>query len=758
MHAPFPRLRPRLRCLLTLGLPLLAFLARGWETDAVWRPASAPLMSRWASEVSPAHAHPEYPRPQCVRVDWLNLNGLWEYQISTNGAAPPAGYAGQILVPYPIESALSGVARRLDGDAVLWYRRVLAVPKSWRDRRVRLHFGGVDWWTRVFVNGRAVGQHRGGYDAFSFDITPCLRWEGAEEIRVAVTDPTEGDQPRGKQSRKPEGIFYTPTSGIWQTVWLEPVPAVALDELKLTPDLDHQALRVRAAVASLDNDLSVEAVALDQGREVGRVAGPPNDEMLLPLVSPRLWSPDDPFLYDLRVTLKRGSNRLDQVTSYFGMRKIALRKDERGLTRIALNDRVLFQVGTLDQGFWPDGIYSAPTDGALRADLEFLKRAGFNMTRKHVKVEPERWYYWCDKLGLLVWQDMPSGNNATPEGRRNFEAELLHMMKGLHNHPSIVLWVLFNEGWGQYDTERLVGWMKSADPSRLVNNASGWTDQRVGDVIDMHSYPVPLNPSPESRRAAVSGEFGGLGLRFEGHSWSARSWDYQSVRDTATLDAEYGRLLGMVWENYEQRGLSAAVYTQTTDVETECNGLLTYDREVIKPTIARLLQANKGLVRPPPQRVLLPDGSNGEPRWRYTTELPPKDWFQPHFDASAWSEGVAGFGRPGTPGALIRTAWSTPEIWLRRHFVLPAQGYQGAKLRIHHDEDAEVYLNGVLAADLPGFVTTYVETDFMAAAMATLKPGTNTIAVHCRQTIGAQCIDLGIVAPLLTPGDSEFGD
>jgi hypothetical protein len=329
------------------------------------------------------------------------------------------------------------------------------------------------------------------------------------------------------------------------------------------------------------------------------------------------------------------------------------------------------------------------------------------------------------------------------------------MMNGLHSHPSIVLWVLFNEGWGQYDTERLVAWMKRTDPSRLVDNASGWTDQRVGDVIDMHSYPVPLNPVPESGRAAVSGEFGGLGLRLEGHTWSTRSWGYQSFRTTARLDAEYGRLLGMVWEGHENRGLSAAVYTQTTDVETECNGLLTYDRAVIKPTLERLIQANKGLIRPPPQRVLLSDASNGEARWRYTLQTPSTNWFQTNFDAASWSEGLAGFGRPGTPNALVRSLWNTPDIWLRREFVLQPDDWRGAKLRIHHDEDAEVYLNGVLAARLRSFVTGYLETNLTTAALAALGPGTNTIAVHCRQTSGGQFIDVGIVAPPLVPDDPE---
>jgi Glycosyl hydrolases family 2, TIM barrel domain len=324
-------------------------------------------------------------------------------------------------------------------------------------------------------------------------------------------------------------------------------------------------------------------------------------------------------------------------------------------------------------------------------------------------------------------------------------------MTGLHNHPCIVLWVLFNEGWGQYDTERLVQWMKSIDPSRLVDDASGWTDQRVGDLIDMHNYPVPLNAPPESKRAAVSGEFGGLGLRLEGHTWSAKSWGYQSVGNTAKLDAEYGRLLAMVWFGYEKRGLSAAVYTQTTDVETECNGLLTYDRAVVKPTLTRLLEANKGLARPSSRRILLTDASDGDARWRYTLNPPPPNWAQSQFDASDWSEGPAGFGTPVTPGALIGTAWNTPDIWLRRQFVLPLGNWRAASLHIYHDEDAQVYLNGTLAAALSGFEVGYFETNLSAAALAALRPGTNLIAVHCHQTTGGQFIDVGLLAPRRVP-------
>ena len=701
-------------------------------------------MTRWAAEVGPSNAHPEYPRPQLVRADWLNLNGLWKYAITSSNVANVTNFDGDILVPFPVESALSGVMRPLDEKNTLWYHREFAVPESWRGKRVRLHFGAVDWQARVSINGHFVGLHQGGYDDFTFDITDRLNWTSREEISIAVSDPTEGDQPRGKQSRKPEGIFYTATSGIWQTVWLEPVPNVCIDELRLNPDIAAQGLRVNVSVNSLSPALRATAVAFIDGKEIGRVTGPVNTDLFLPVRAPHLWSPDDPFLYDLKVTLFNGNQTVDSVTSYFGMRRIALRKDTKGITRMALNDQFIFQIGALDQGFWPDGIYTAPTDEALRADIEFLKRAGFNLARKHVKVEPDRWYYWCDKLGLLVWQDMPSCNNATTEGRTHFETELQRMVEGRRNHPSIIMWVLFNEGWGQYDTERLVTWLKALDSSRLVDNSSGWTDKRVGDVIDIHSYPGPEAPSREDDRAAVLGEFGGLGLGIPGHTWSTNTWGYLRMPDAATLNERTGRLLDRLRILRDSFGLSGAVYTQTADVETECNGLLTYDRAVIKldPAVA---EAAIRSGRETDIRVVAPDALQARVTWRYTTNAPSGDWIKPAFDDSKWSEGVGGFGAEGTPGTIINTTWNTYDIWLRREFALSKEDIANPKVQIHHDEDAEVYLNGILAVQAPGYITSYEEVDPEPAALSGLVIGTNVMAVHCRQTKGGQYIDVGIV-------------
>jgi hypothetical protein len=720
--------------------------ARAASPDG-WHPAQSPLMTRWAAEVSPTNVLPEYPRPQLVRPDWLNLNGLWDYGVTPDTADRPAQYDGQILVPFPIESALSGVKKKFDENSKLWYHRSFSVPAAWRGRRVRLHFGAVDWRCEVWVNGQDIGQHQGGYDAFTFDITDALQGQATNDLLVCATDPTEGDQPRGKQSRKPEGIFYTSTSGIWRTVWLEPVPETCIDSLKLTPDVDAKSLRVRVAANSFSENLRVEVEALVAGKQVSEVIGMPNAELVLNLNDVHLWSPSDPFLYDLRVTLKNGDQTLDTVTSYFGMRKIALRKDDQGFTRIALNDQCIFEVGTLDQGFWPDGIYTAPTDAALRSDIEFLKKAGFNLTRKHVKVEPDRWYYWCDKLGLLVWQDMPSANNATVEGRRDFENELLRMVDGLGNHPSIVMWVLFNEGWGQYDTAQLAAWLKDLDPTRLVDNASGWTDARAGDVIDMHNYPGPNAPSPEPHRAAVLGEYGGLGLALDGHMWSSNSWGYIMLPNRKELTDRYAEALKQVWELHNLGGLSAAIYTQTADVETECNGLQTYDRAVAKIDPDILMAANLGKFSRPPRKIILPDALYGRPTWKYTIEKPADGWYQPGFDASDWKEGVSGFGSAGTPGIFLNTTWQTDDIWLRRNFTVTAEDISQIKLQIFHDEDVEVYFNGVLAVKLAGFITDYDEFEISPLALAALHPGDNAIAVHCHQTTGGQGVDVGIIVP-----------
>jgi beta-galactosidase/beta-glucuronidase len=573
---------------------------------APWQPADGPLKTRWAKDVSPKHPLPEYPRPQMVRHDWLNLNGPWELAITPKEAGKPSVFPDPILVPFPVESALSGVMKSVTENDRLWYRRAFNIPKSWGTRRVLLHFGAADFEAEVWVNGKLQGRHRGGYDAFGFDVTDALHWPGPNELVVAVWDPTDaGAQPRGKQIRKPHGIWYTPTSGLWQTVWLEPVAASYITALKIIPDVDHSAVIVRADTTAMLGSYTLEATVREGIRKVASASIPAGGQLALSLKNPKLWSPEHPHLYSLDVSLSLGRSTIDKVESYFGLRKISLGKDAKGFTRMLLNNEPYFQFGPLDQGFWPDGLYTAPTDAALRYDIEITKKLGFNMARKHVKVEPERWYYWCDKLGLLVWQDMPSGDqyirgsmpdiSRTPESARQFEAELTALIEGRANHPSIVMWVPYNEGWGQWDTPRIVELVKQLDPTRLVDDASGWTDRGVGDVNDLHKYPGPGSPEPESARAVVLGEFGGLGLPVRGHTWqSEKNWGYRSYTNAPALTAAYLDLVTRLFPLIDQKGLSAAVYTQTTDVEIEVNGLLTYDRALVKMDEKQISEANRG--------------------------------------------------------------------------------------------------------------------------------------------------------------------
>jgi hypothetical protein len=725
--------------LLALCVPLSA---RAEE----WKPAKGPLMTRWAKDVRPDKVHPEYPRPQLVRPEWRSLNGLWQYAEAKADEKPPIGkdLSSQILVPFPIESALSGVMKPIHR---LWYRRTFTVPKEWAGKRVLLHFGAVNWESTVHLNGKHLTTHKGGYDGFTVDLTDSLKKNGEQELIVGVHNPIDaGTQPRGKQVRKPGGIFYTSSTGIWQTVWLEPVAkASSIAGLTIVPDVKNGKVRI-----------TVHTRGQGKGRRNARLQvvyrgkppwsmtseGQSDTARSITLRWPQLWSPESPFLYELRVTLldsaKLDAKPIDTVDSYFALREVTLGKDKGGVTRLLLNGKPYFQIGPLDQGFWPDGLYTAPTDKALRHDIEITKKLGFNMIRKHVKVEPARWYHHCDKLGVLVWQDMPSGDASvgpgkgeikrSPESARQYEHELARMIDGLKSCPCIVMWVPFNEGWGQYDTKRIVELVRKLDPSRLVNSASGWNDMKCGDVHDIHVYPGPGSPPPEKDRAAVLGEFGGLGLKVDGHTWTKENWGYRRTNDREELTWRYEKLLQGVYRLKVKPGLSAAVYTQTTDVETETNGLLTYDRAVIKVDLKRVAAANRGdFSHVPKLRTVVPSSRKVAQTWRYRLWKPPADWYKAEFDASKWREGKGGFGREGTPGAVIK---------------VPA----GLMLRMHHDEDAEVYINGVLAVQVKGYITDYEEFRIAPAALKALKVGKNVIAVHCKNTTGGQFIDVGLVA------------
>ncbi len=586
-------------------LALLALAAVVACAGDGWRPAEGRLTTRWTADVTPSNAHPEYPRPMMRRDRWVSLNGLWDYAITERDAEPET-YQGRILVPYPIESALSGVSDTVGASRRLWYRRMFDLPVDWRGGRVLLHFEAVDWESVIRLNGTEVGRHRGGYDPFTIDITDALSESGANELVVTVWDPTDaGTQPRGKQVREPGGIFYTSVTGIWQTVWLEPVAPAFITEYGVETDIDGGAVSVTVVAPDAQSGDRVELEVLADGRAIGTGIGTPGGPITVGVPDARLWSPDDPFLYDLELRLVRNTQALDAVHGYFGMRKIAVAPDVDGVTRLLLNDRFVFQTGTLDQGYWPDGLYTAPTEEAMVYDLRMLKEMGFNMLRKHVKVEPRTYYAWCDRLGLLVWQDMPNADiplterssdvPTDPEATEQFESELARVIGTLWNHPSIVMWVPFNEGWGQYDSRRIVDLVRGLDRTRPVNHASGWYERGAGDVVDRHAYPAPQPPRPEDTRAAVQGEFGGLGFNIPGHMWGEEGWGYALFPDQEALTAEFERLYHMIRNAADSGGLSAAVYTQTTDIESENNGLLTYDREIakIQPEHVRLAQEGR---------------------------------------------------------------------------------------------------------------------------------------------------------------------
>lgn len=747
-----------MQSVVSLFLAAAFTLAAAAPAAAQWEPKRARVMTRWAADVDPQNVLPEYPRPQLRRDNWQNLNGLWDYAIAPRDAAQPQQFAGQILVPFPVESALSGVMQRVGKDNLLWYRRSFELPAGWADQRVLLHFGAVDWETTVYVNGKQVGTHQGGYDPFTFDITDAINRNGSNEIVVSVWDPTtDGDQPHGKQHNNPHSIWYTPVTGIWQTVWLEPVPQSYIGSLRIEPDFDRSLVRVTANVQGAQAGEQVAITVSAEGQQVAQATGAANQPIEIPIQNPRHWSPDSPFLYDLSVSLARGDQAVDAVDSYFGLRKIALGKDEQGINRILLNDKFIFQYGPLDQGYWPDGLYTAPTDAALLYDLEITKELGFNMTRKHIKVEPARWYYHCDRLGLLVWQDMPSGDTdarregdemiRTEESARMYERELKAMIDTLYNHPSIIMWIPFNEGWGQFETVRITNWVKEYDPSRLVNNASGWWDHGAGDLIDFHVYPGPASPTPTDQRAAVLGEFGGLGLAIPGKTWQDEgNWGYRSYETSEALGEAYLSLLDRLRLLIGNPGLSAAVYTQIVDVEGEINGLLTYDREMIKFDPKRIAEATRKLYLPPPRvRTIVATAREQAAEWRYTTDRPQGNWHAASFNDSRWKTGKSGFGTHGTPGATIGTEWNTSDIWLRRTVEIDDLGNGQPALLLHHDEDAEVFINGQRVAQVRDHTSDYQIIPLRGDTAKALKRGRNTIAIHCKQTTGGQFIDLGIV-------------
>lgn len=737
------------------------------NTVSAWTPVPGRIMTEWADQVDPDNVLPEYPRPQLVREQWVNLNGLWDYSVTGLSDPQPDEYEGRILVPFCIESALSGVKRKFTRDDRLWYSRTFASPKLAKGERLILNFGAVDWESTIYVNGKDVGSHRGGYDAFSFDITDALK-DGENTLVVSVLDDTS--RAHGKQRvasfDDPKFIFYTATSGIWQTVWLETVPAKYIESLQITPDVDNGTVSVTVNASSGGKGLppsrgsTAKVTVMDGRRTVSSASGTAGEAIVIKVPDAKLWSPDSPFLYDLEIALGD-----DKVKSYFGMRKISMAKDEKGKLRPMLNNKPVFMAGPLDQGYWPDGIYTAPTDEALKYDLEITKKFGFNSTRKHVKIESARWFYWCDKLGILVWQDMPSfGGGKDARGFRDgvpisreradqFEVELMEMVGQFYNHPSVVMWVIFNESWGQYDTPRLTEMVREADPTRLINSASGWfLPKDCGDVVDRHKYKSAGSIPPEDKRIGTLGEFGGLGYVVPGHLWIAGQ-TVSSVYGTCTDQRHYENLYLDLWREVavadKEAGTSAAIYTQLTDVEAEVNGLMTYDRKVIKSDIDLFAKAASTYEFPenPTVKMLIPTSEDKPQEYLYTMEKPSGDWYQPSADRSSWQKGmgVIGFKVHRNPAIEIATEWKSPNVWIAREFDLPDFPLKRPVARIAYDDDATVYINGIKALDLnKGNNMRYENIPLPANAAAALKAKGNVIAVSVKNKKESQYIDIGI--------------
>ncbi len=592
-----------------LMMILMALILTNRVNSQPWKPAGDQIRTIWAEQINPQNPLPEYPRPILVRSEWQNLNGLWDYAILAKGSGLPVHFDGKILVPFAVESSLSGVQKKVGLTNELWYQRSFTIPSAWKSKKILLNFGAVDWKADVWINDIKIGNHQGGYTAFSFDITPFLN-KAVQKLTVRVWDPSDkGFQPRGKQVEKPNGIWYTSVTGIWQTVWIEAVNENFITSVKSIPDIDQKTLSVTAAPLEKNPGDITEVKVFENGKIVGNGKSSAGEEMLVTLNDLKLWSPEAPFLYDLEISLTRNGKLLDQVKSYAGMRKISAKRDVNGVVRLQLNNHDYFQFGPLDQGWWPDGLYTAPTDEALLYDIKKTKDFGFNLIRKHVKVEPARWYYHCDKKGILVWQDMPSGDNSpqwqqrnyfngkelerSQESEENFRAEWKAIIDQHITNPCIATWVPFNEAWGQFKTPEITAWTKQYDPSRLVNPASGGNFYQVGDMLDIHNYPAPDLAMYDGKRACVLGEYGGIGLPVENRLWvKDKNWGYVQYKTSDEATNAYIDLAEKL-KTLIPRGFSAAVYTQTTDVEVEINGLMTYDRKVIKMDEGRIAKINK---------------------------------------------------------------------------------------------------------------------------------------------------------------------
>jgi hypothetical protein len=750
-------------CLTTIISVVL--IMSSFSLHAEWKQKTSSVDTKWAEQIDPNNVLPEYPRPQMVRSEWINLNGLWEFSVGKSNDKVPVGKTleREILVPFAVESPISGIMEYHDR---LWYRRTFEVSDKWNDQRILMHFGAIDWESEVYINGHSMGIHRGGYDEISYDITDYLVAGAQQEVIVRVYDPTETQGiARGKQESGPHGnlIMYTPVTGIWQTVWLEPVAQLSIKDFKIEPDVDGKRLKLTVNQLGKGKDVTIVARASDGGKTVSTMTGKVGQTLYLPIKKAKLWSPDSPFLYDLSIEMIQGERTTDKVESYFGMRKLSLVQDGE-YKKLYLNDEFVYNLGFLDQGFWPDGIYTAPTDEALRFDVQIQKDFGYNMVRKHIKVEPQRWYYWADKLGIMVWQDMPSANSYIHDKKvikvDQFEHELGRMIETHFNSPSITTWVIYNETQGQKTldgknlSQQMYDIVKEKDANRFINIASDniYKDD-LGDILDYHSYPGPRGVRSKTM-ASACGEFGSIGLAIKGHEWIPNKGASGLMLNTQQeLEDTYETYIRMLSEFKWSHGMSGAVFTQLTDVEQEINGFLTYDR-VLKVDVAKIKKMNKKLIDRMivDLKQILPNGDVEAVWWKYTTAKPASGWKGADFEDEAWKSGRAGFGAGAPPHSVINTNWDSDDIWLRKEIEigkLNAEELDDLLLRVYYDEDFEVYINGVLAVSTKGFTSSYTSLPLSDEAKKAIKvKSKNTIAVHCHQTTGDQFIDIGLIKPI----------
>jgi len=747
-------------------------------TQTEWSKKKSTITTPWYDTIDPNNALGEYPRPQMVRNSWLNLNGIWNFKqsIGMGRYRDNQSFDKKVLVPFPIESALSGLMFTDHSERpynAYLYSRKLSIPVSMQNRNILLHFGAVDWKCEVYVNGHLVGTHEGGFDPFTFDITSALNAGGEQELQVQFMDPSDaGGQPTGKQKINNGGIFYTPSSGIWQTVWLEDVDKSYISNLNITPNLDNNQVTINVSGENTSG-AKVHISIYDNGNLVSEKEGVLNTDIILSIENAKTWSPDSPFLYDVELELTKDGQSTDKVKSYFGMRKMAI-GTVNGKACFMLNNKPLFQYGPLDQGFWPDGLLTAPSDAAIIFDIEQTKSFGFNMSRKHIKVEPARWYYHCDRLGLLVWQDMVSaGSDQNLLGddnwvKNNFIRESENVIKTLKNHPCIVSWIVFNEGFGQYGnnsthTSNAYNAVIKADNTRVVNSASGWVIfNNIGQVADMHSYPHPgMLKDQTSTRVSVCGEFGGISLPIKDHVWKPTDMVYVSATNSEELKNMFIGYTDLL-KPLQSDGLGGAVYTQLTDVEGEVNGLISYDRKVVKVNDTQKEEIKKVVENAinSSSIELVPTALRAKDvQWKYTTSAPTGDWTSLLFSDNAWSTGISGFGQGNPPNTnydnktTVHTNWNTSDIYLRKTFTvgdLTQELRDGLRVTLYHDDDCEVYINGVLAYSAKGYTSDYTKVVVSVEAKNALRSnGKNVIAIKCKQLTGGQYIDAGLTLEYL---------